>query len=165
MQHFVALRDAYLFKLRFRSCCSRACILFTIFNFSWTQHCWIAVCRWIIFSLTNWNLHVPDCKWLSCNYLDSGSYFSDVVTNVLLPGSFKRNFGAYYAHKDTDFVLCLVDLVTVPAENRHKIYQRKHWDILNEVYLLLYSLYSSSGDNISTLLEKKWNTISESKDV
>lgn len=33
------------------------------------------------------------------------------------------------------------------------------------VSLLLYSLNSSSGDNISTLLEQKWNTIGKSEDI
>jgi len=32
---------AYLLRFRFLSCCSRACIFFTILDFNWTQHCWI----------------------------------------------------------------------------------------------------------------------------
>lgn len=56
-------------------------------------------------------------------YLDSWSYFTDVVTNVFFPSSFKWDFGAYDAHKDPDLVLCLVDLVTVPTGNEKVIYE------------------------------------------
>lgn len=41
---------AYLLKFRFLSCCSRAWILFTIFDLSWLQHCWMAV--WNIDSIS-----------------------------------------------------------------------------------------------------------------
>lgn len=33
------------------------------------------------------------------------------------------------------------------------------------MYLVLDSLYSSSGDNISSLLEQKWNTVSKSENI
>lgn len=51
------------------------------------------------------------------SYLDSRSYFTDVISNVLLPSSFKRDFGTHETHKDTNLVLCLVYLVIVPTEN------------------------------------------------
>ena len=49
------------------------------------------------------------------SYLDSRGYLTNVITNVLLPSPFKRNFGANNAHKDTNLVLCLVDLVIAPT--------------------------------------------------
>lgn len=51
------------------------------------------------------------------SYLDSRSYLTYVISNILLASSFKGDFGANNAHKDTNPVLCLVDLVTVPTKN------------------------------------------------
>lgn len=50
-------------------------------------------------------------------HLDSTSYFADIIPNVLFPSPFKGDFCAYNTHKDTNFILCLVDLVTTPTEN------------------------------------------------
>lgn len=44
----------YLLKFLFLSCCSRACIFFTILDFSWMQHCWIADWRNNAVSLFNY---------------------------------------------------------------------------------------------------------------
>lgn len=49
-------------------------------------------------------------------YLDSRSYFSYIISNILLSGSFKGYLCAYNAHKNTNFILSLVDLVTTPTE-------------------------------------------------
>lgn len=48
-------------------------------------------------------------------YLDSRSYFLDIITNVFLSSPFKGDFGAHYAHKDTNFILSLIYLVTSPT--------------------------------------------------
>lgn len=51
------------------------------------------------------------------SYLDSRCYLTYVISNILLASPFEGNFGANNAHKDTNLVLCLVDLVTVPTES------------------------------------------------
>lgn len=53
-------------------------------------------------------------KSLLC-YLDCSSYLTDVISYVLFPCSFERNFCTHYAHKYSYFVLCLVNLIATPT--------------------------------------------------
>lgn len=55
------------------------------------------------------------CK-LNTSNLDSRSDLGYVISNVFFPSSFKWDFCAHNANKDTNLVLHLVNLVIIPAE-------------------------------------------------
>lgn len=50
------------------------------------------------------------------HHLNSISNLTYVISNIFLSSPFKRNFGAYNANKNADFILRLVNFVTVPTE-------------------------------------------------
>lgn len=55
------------------------------------------------------------CK-LNSSYLDSRSNLRYVISDVFFSSSFKWDFCAHDAYKDTNLVLYLVNLVIIPAE-------------------------------------------------
>lgn len=53
-------------------------------------------------------------------HLDSRRYLLDIISNIFLPSPFEGNLGTDNAHEDTNFILCLVDLVVTPAGIRKR---------------------------------------------
>lgn len=60
-------------------------------------------------------LKLKICKLKTPN-LDSRSNLVYVISNVFFSSSFKWDFGAHNAYKDTNLILYLVNFVTTPAE-------------------------------------------------
>lgn len=55
-------------------------------------------------------------------HLDCWSNLFGIISNVLLSSSFEWDFGTNNTHEDTDFILCLIDLVTTPTEKENNLF-------------------------------------------
>lgn len=79
------------------------------------QHCWMADWRIYVVRLVIISIAEVTQKQKQ-PHLYSSSYLVDIISNILLASPFKRDFCAYNAHKDTNLILSLVDLVITPTE-------------------------------------------------
>jgi hypothetical protein len=91
------------------------------------------------------------CK-LKCSNLDSRSNLGYVVSNVFFSSSFKWDFCAHNAYKDTNLVLYLVNLVITPAEkvfSKVSLVTAMLWIViakeLNKTIIDTYSVTSSQN--------------------